>query len=217
MENSETHESYGLIGCSRISGGTRNLFGSSINHSNTISLRIKTATKQRHNDRDWYFGRKQLIEVEMSQTQFAEMITSIGVGDGVPCTLRYVNNWDRIPDPPDVNQRLVFEKEFKNHIKKIEESCLNEIKSSKDMLLRKGSITKKEREYISNNIDRLLNIIGDHIPFIQKSFNEAMDKTVSEAKGEVEAFVMNKVTSLGLEKINELNNIIEVKELNEGE
>ena len=37
------------------------------------------------------------------------------------------------------------------------------------------------------------------MPFVQKSFNKAMDKTVHEAKGEVEAFVMNKVTSLGIE------------------
>jgi len=38
---------YGMIGASRISGTNRNLYGSSINHSNTISLRIKKGEKEK--------------------------------------------------------------------------------------------------------------------------------------------------------------------------
>ena len=41
--------------------------------------------------------------------------------------------------------------------------------------------------------------VESHVPFIQNSFNEQMDKTVLEAKGEVEGFVMHKVISAGLE------------------
>ena len=41
--------------------------------------------------------------------------------------------------------------------------------------------------------------IESNVPFIQQSFNEQMDKTVMEAKGEVEGFVMNKLMSAGLE------------------
>ncbi|MDF2790653.1 MAG: hypothetical protein K0S80_3754 [Neobacillus sp.] len=43
-------------------------------------------------------------------------------------------------------------------------------------------------------------------------FNEQMDKTVNEAKGEVDAFVLNKVTTLGLEKLHELK-LLSVKEV----
>lgn len=35
-------------------------------------------------------------------------------------------------------------------------------------------------------------------------FNEQMDKTVNEAKGEIEAFTQNKIHSLGLEKLQDL-------------
>jgi len=57
--------------------------------------------------------------------------------------------------------------------------------------------------------------VDDSIPFLQKSFNEAMDKTVNEAKGEVEAFVMNKVTSLGIEKMKD--DLIQLQETTEKE
>jgi len=43
-----------------------------------------------------------------------------------------------------------------------------------------------------------------NMPFVQTQFNEAMDKTVTEAKAEVEAFVSHKVTSLGLASLKEL-------------
>ena len=44
----------------------------------------------------------------------------------------------------------------------------------------------------------LMQDVNSNLPFVQRSFNKSIDKTVLEAKGEVEAFVMNKVTSLGI-------------------
>jgi len=79
----------------------------------------ETAEKERHLNRDWFHKKKHLIEVEMSQTQFAEMITSLNVGDGVPCTIRYLPDKHRIEDPPDTSQRQIFENEFKQEIKKL--------------------------------------------------------------------------------------------------
>jgi hypothetical protein len=199
MKQTETHESYGIIGVSRVTGTTQSLFGSSITHNNTIRLRIKRARKNRELNKDWYFAGESLIEVEMSPTQFAEMITSLNVGDGVPCTLRYLNGHNRISDPPEVKSRQIFEAEFIESIKEIESAIINDFAEVESILTKKGNITAKEKSTALNHSIRLMRILTDHIPFIQKQFNRAMDKTVSEAKGEVEAFVMNKVTSLGIE------------------
>ena len=38
--------------------------------------------------------------------------------------------------------------------------------------------------------------IGSNIGFIADQFNEQMDKTVMEAKGEIESFCQNKVNSI---------------------
>ena len=213
IDQKETHESYGMIGCSRVhSQPAKSLFGSSIKHSNSISLRIGTAEKHRHLNRDWYHKKSNLIEVEMSPTQFAEMITSLNMGDGIPCTIRYLPDHYRVEDPPEVNQREVFENEFKEEIKALMSNTKEGIKTIKEILNKKGTINKKEKEQMMGAVFEITRIMEDHIPFTQKSFNEAMDKTVSEAKGEVEAFVMNKVTSLGLEAMKE--KIVEIPEYN---
>ena len=193
------HESYGLIGCSRVSSTKgRPLFGSSIKHSNTITLRIRAAVEERHLNKNWYYGRDRLIEVEMSPTQFAEMITSLNMGEGVPCTLRYVDG-ERREDPPSTSQREVFEEEFKNDVNKVKSLYNKNYKEVQELLTKKGQLKAIEKKKVSTFLFELTRTIDDNLPFLQKSFNEAMDKTVHEAKGEVEAFVMNKVTSLGIE------------------
>jgi hypothetical protein len=194
------HESYGLVGVSRVthSHGT-SLFGSSIKHSNTIRLSIKKAEVDRHLNRDWYHGRKQLIEIELSPTQFAEMITCMNMADGVPCTLRYLEDHKRLENPPEVKQREIFEQEFQNKVDKISSFYKDDFGQIKEILLKKGTIKVGDREQVANMVTKLVNTLADAMPFLQKSFNESIDKTVSEAKGEVEAFVMHKVTSLGIE------------------
>ena len=75
------HESYGIIGISRVtSHPAKNLFGSSVKHTHSMALRIKTASVDRHLNQDWYHAENELIEIEMSPTQFAEMITSLDTG-----------------------------------------------------------------------------------------------------------------------------------------
>lgn len=49
--------------------------------------------------------------------------------------------------------------------------------------------------------------ISANIPFIQKSFNEQMDKTVQEAKGEIECHIATSINKLGIEKINDLKSL----------
>lgn len=202
-DSKETHESYGMIGVSRFSCSPGiSLFGSSIKHSNAISITIRAAEVCRHLNRDWYHGLDEIIEVELSPTQFAEMITSLNVGDGVPCTIRHIN-LNRKENPPEVKQRQIFEDEFKNDIKELEKICSEDVKEIDKILNKKGTITVKERKEAWNKVLKVFNKIGDHIPFLQKQFNEAMDKTVLEAKGEVDAFVTNKVTSLGIKGLEQ--------------
>lgn len=89
FEEKIQHESFGMIQITRVSGGDRNLFGSSIPHGNTIRLSIHHATLSRELNRDWYFAdTKAFVEVEMSYTRFAEAIANMN-SSGVPVTVRY--------------------------------------------------------------------------------------------------------------------------------
>jgi len=194
------HESFAMLGITRSSCSfSQNLFGSSIQHSHTIKLKIAPAKIDRMLNRDWFHANtKPYIEVEMSYSQFAEAITSMNVGDGVPVTLRRLDG-RRIEDCPQFDKRQEFEKEFEKEMLKIGKSLRVLTEQAEALLSDKKPPTKSDKEAILNGIKMLRQEIESNVPFIQQSFNEQMDKTVMEAKGEVEGFVMNKLMSAGLE------------------
>lgn len=87
FEKLEKHPCYGVLGFSRRSGGVAPLFGSSIQHGDTICMTLKHGELERHLNNDHYFGKGVIAGVEMSYSQFAKTITAMNVGDGVPCTI----------------------------------------------------------------------------------------------------------------------------------
>src|SRR4029077_11436755 len=99
------HPSYGLVHISRITGGpgAHRLFGSPLaHHYGTIRLSIGSAKWIHGQHHDRYQGglKGEHIEIEMSAAQFADMITSLNIGCGTPCTIRYLTGVE-IPPPPD--------------------------------------------------------------------------------------------------------------------
>ena len=101
----ESHPAWGMVEFSRVEhGGPCRLFGSSLtNHGTTIILRVWEASRKHDCGQDWYHGsiRKELIAVEMSAAQFAGLLTTMNVGNGVPCTIRHVQGVQRPEVPPD--------------------------------------------------------------------------------------------------------------------
>ena len=110
--NRETSPAYGMLSFSRVSGGDPNLFGSSVEHDHKISLVLKRGEVSRDLNSDWYMGNETLFEVEMSYSQFAELISSMNVGDGVPVTIRHVKGEETPPPVTLVNKRRQFRDEF---------------------------------------------------------------------------------------------------------
>jgi hypothetical protein len=194
------HPSFGMVGLSRrSSSGVNPLFGSNIQHQNTITLTIKTAELERHLNNDWYFGKKELIQIDMSGSQFSDLITSFNMGDGVPCTIRDFNG-NSFPDPPYINPVDVFQREFEANMKNLGLKTSSVVEDAMKMLKEKQSINKSDREFIINAIQSIITEVSSNIPFISQQFIESMEKTVSQAKNEVETFVTNKIHSLGVEQ-----------------
>ena len=94
MINNKDHPSYGILRLTRASNGGQGvaLFGSSIHHNNTIRLSISKGFEERKENETRYYGyaamKDSYIDLEMCYSQFAEAITSIGMGEGVPVTIR---------------------------------------------------------------------------------------------------------------------------------
>lgn len=86
----ETHESYGMIGVSRVQSSDRcALFGSDAGYRNLIEIRLQGGGQRvRSLNHDSYRASgPALFSVWLTEAQYAQMITSPNVGSGVPCTI----------------------------------------------------------------------------------------------------------------------------------
>lgn len=192
-----SHPSYGTLLFNRAYGGGETaLFGSSIKHRNTITMELYHADITRRLNNDWIHGNKLITRIEMSYSQFAEAITSFGCGTGVPCTIRYTEKDGRIPECDFVSKREQFTDEFKEKREKVTKESQQLLQDVADLFTQKKSLTKSDKEAVMSKLSKLSMDIGCNLDFIADQFNEQMDKTVMEAKGEIESFCQNKINAI---------------------
>lgn len=200
-EEKRSHPSFGLLQICRVSGNPGPLFGSSIDHQYTIRLRLHRAVTQRSLNSTWYYDTGgPLVEVEMSSTQWAEAISNMNT-TGTPCTIRSVDG-ERMEDPPVTNEREKVRDEFRNRMSELSKKFSEDIGAIGE-LLQKKSLGKADRESIMWLLGRIQTELGSNVPFVHKMFDEAVDKTVAEAKGEVEAWLMHTVVTAGRQALAE--------------
>ncbi len=188
------HPSFGSISFSKAQGSSSVLFGSSIMHRNVITLTICHAEKYVTRGVEHVFGRERIIEAYMSPTQFADAITSTGGGE-TPITLRFTEKDGRIDNPSFENKREVFEKEFQERVQGIYDRMTDTIEKAKD---------KRVPQWLVKDLEITQGWFKSNIPYLVEQFTEQMDKTVTEAKAEVEAYVSGMVQQTGLDALEEM-------------
>lgn len=191
-----SHPSYGTLLFNRVYGGKTPLFGSSIKHSNVITMELRHADITRELNRDDIFGGKPIVKVEMSYSQFAEAITSFGQGTGIPVTIRYTEKDGKIPPCDFVSKREQFTDEFKGKTKNAMNESQQLIQDVTDLFSQKKALTKADKEAVISKLRKLSMDLGCNLDFIADQFNKQMDKTVMEAKGEIESFCQNKINAI---------------------
>lgn len=196
------HESYGLLQISRQTCNSPvTFFGSSIKCSSIISVRLFRAEKHRHLNRFWYHPRETLFEIEMTPNQFAELITTLNAGVGSPVTIKRIGR-DEMGECPHESIRELFEDEFEKQVNKINEVVKTLTNEAEYILNEKGGIKVKDKQRLKSLIEEINREIFANTPYMQTSFNKSMDKTVAEAKTEVDSFVGNMIIKLGKEQLD---------------
>ena len=105
-----THPAYGIASFHRICGNAGNLFGSSVYCDHYVEMEISSGVEIDNGSYHSYLSSgKPHIRVAFSPAQFAELITSMNIGPGVPCTIKEIagERIDKIPDEIHIN-RLPF-------------------------------------------------------------------------------------------------------------
>lgn len=183
-DNADTydHPAYGTIQLSRMQGHAR-LFDSQFEHQHYITLRINTASMDRHLSMNWIHGHKTIAEVSMSEAQFATMISSIGLGSGTPCTIKSIAG-ERMPELAAIETKAQMHvREFDDHLAEVYErideleGCIND-----------GKMTGKLRSTLSGKLRSIKQAAGSNLKFVASSFSKSMEKTVEDAKIEICSF-----------------------------
>ena len=132
----------------------------------------------------------------MSYSQFAEAITSMNMGSGVPVTIRYLRDVGNIEACPFTDKRKQFENEFKTNLNKANSEAQELISSVETLLKEKKTLTKADKEEMLSKLISISRNIEENNNYLYRQFNEQMDRTTAEAKGEIEAFMQNKFNSI---------------------
>jgi len=195
----ETHPSYGVLNINRMQGRVTALFGSSIEHHETICLTISHAEKHRKFNSDYFHDRDEIIEVWMSPTQFADVITSFGQGSGTPVTIRHINK-KRFPLPEYSDVKREFRSEFAQKAQEISTDLATAVHDLKELML-KPTIPKTKLKEVLSKLEGASMGIANNMPFVLGQFHEQMTNAVTEAKGEIDAFIARKIRENGLTAI----------------
>lgn len=192
-----THPAYAQIGASRVSGHTT-LYDSDFHHQAYMVVRICRSQLMRGLNRDWHFGREELIEVALSEAQWATFVSAPNVGSGVPCTLKHINGV-QVPQLPEPKARAdQFGKEV--------QQTLNESLADLDGLLARiddMGLPKGKASTIKDSIRTARSRLSGTLPFVAKQFDEHMEGTVERAKAEVHGYMTGTLMRAGLSTLSE--------------
>jgi hypothetical protein len=203
----DKHESYGMVGINRTQSSGTHLFGSIATHHSFITLTIKHAERVRHLAQDWYHADSlPIIEIEMSHSQFAEMITSPGIGEGVPCTIRGLDGelLEHCPAPEDVSAK--YAEDLKKTTKETVSTLTQLIQQLGESLLPGNkTLNKTELKTLHGQIQSALMSLTDSIPFIEQQFGEEMETQRDKMIGELEAVANHLIHKTGLNALAQAN------------
>ncbi len=193
----EYHPSYATVNLSRVSGNRR-LFRSKNRHQHYVSLSISTAKVITTDGHETVMPERELIEVDMSETQFARMITGIGLGSGTPATLnRFL--FSCIPDPEEKSDEH-------QHKERIQECGQRAVSRLKELLAQFQALSDAKsrptlsqlREFLKNASSIVANL-PNNLAYTHEVLHELFEERVDEAKSEIDAYLQSVVHRTGID------------------
>jgi hypothetical protein len=167
------------------------LFDSDIRHQHTMFVEISYARRQRDLNHDWIHAGKEIIEVEMSEAQWASFVSSPN-SSGVPCTLRVLQGEtvERVPYAPRLAESM-------KETHAAAERAFKEIRVALEAY-EAADGAKAKREALGG-LRAAINNATPNVDFAAKSLGEHAENVVSRARADIEAMVRHHADQLGIE------------------
>jgi hypothetical protein len=202
----DNHPSYGVIVLGKLHSTGSPLVGSPLVHQSMVSIEIKNATKRRQYGKDHFYGDKSIVRLVMSEAQWAQFVSSFGVGGGTPVTLNYKPEdgytLQACGDPPHITTRGAHTADVEQAMAKAKNAVAALDAAVKELTNKpKSQVKAADIEAVSDAAIQVRNWLTSNLPFVHQCFEEAMEKTVAAAKAEVVGFTTGMLIQAGLEHL----------------
>lgn len=188
-----THPAFGQISVHHISG-TTDLYGSDFSHQHFVKITVSGSVLRRDLNHDWHFEKNTVVEVALSEVQYAAMVGSRN-RPGVPCTITQIGA-EMIPGLPRRDTTHIYSEEVNEKIAK----TLAALKGQRaEMLAATDKLSKTAQARVTAALDTAIREIEANLPFVVKTFNQHVEESVEKAKVEVEAYITSTIHRTGLE------------------
>jgi hypothetical protein len=195
----KSHPSYGKIVLTKPSSGHGAcLFGSKVKHPSFVSMEISEATFSEDGFSEFVFGTKSIVNIYMSEAQWAHMVSSFGNGNGTPITIHSRAGVGFIESPPEPTSVIDVAKKTANDVKLDLVKRLEDLKKDVEVLSgTAGTVKKKDLANLAHNFKILASWLSSNFDFLENQVKERMEVEVAKANIEIEAIVNNAVVRLG--------------------
>lgn len=190
------HPAFAQIAASRVSGHA-NLYDSEFAHNAYMVVRIKPSVLHRELSRDWHHGGiMPMIEVAMSEAQWATFVSSPNMGSGTPCTLQsFDGEWvPGLPDPTPAAE--TFSKDVTRKL----DGVLSTVNAALGEIA-EMNISAKAKNALKDHLETVRRELGANLPFVAEQFGEHMETLVEKAKAEVHGYMTGAIQRAGIEAI----------------
>ena len=202
------HDSFGRISLAHSQRTSCSLFGSTLTHQHVVTIEVSRAHMERRDGRERLsvVDEDAIVRFAMSESQWARFISSMGNGEGTPVTLERApskgTHLVQMPSLAPQSMHDASEDDMREVGRKAGEAVAAVQERMRAFLVPGAKMpTKKEIEAMHDALLDAGRHMDGNMAQARRAFTETMEKTVDEAKTEMETFAMDMAKRLGLEKM----------------
>lgn len=196
----ERHPAYAQIAASRVQGHAH-LYGTDFAHQHYVTITIRRSELHRSLNSDRASARDELIEVALSEAQWATFVSTLNSGMGVQCTMLMERDQQgkikMVPGIIPVTQRHA---QFAGEMKATLQKAREYLKKARQVVFG-AKISNKLKEEIDSELSMVEMNIGSNVEFVAKQFDSHMTNTTEQAKTEIHAYAENVLRATGVKAL----------------
>jgi len=181
------HPAFGCVEVVRQTGGRDAMFRSGLAVSTSIMVRVYEAEEVRRLQSSTHYARSPIVQFSMTELQWAQFVSAIGSGGGVPCTLEYRQTGDMV-QVPAIEDRTAAE-DRAQHIAETAERQLAHLREAMaivDRLAAPGTkVSKADLAEVQSKLRSGVTHAPSNFKFAANMVTEHLNEVVHEAKAEL--------------------------------